>query len=404
VLALLRRGEVFGELSVLGQRPRTASVWSNEASEIVLARREPLGKLMKATPALHQRLDQLYRRRAIVANVYADPLFEALPPDDLERLIDLARLRAYDQDQVVVAAGEAADEFFLVWSGSLRVSATVDGAERVFAYLGEGDYFGETALLSGSTRTATVTANQPSQVVVIGRAEFEQVLRSDPQVLRRLHQGAEARRARARAVQRRPEAMFLVEDLLKAGAVHATRALVIDLDRCVSCGNCAAACHHRYGNSRLVRRGQTFVLPDLGARVLMPASCWHCRDPECMIGCPTDALRRLPSGEIAISEERCIGCEICANQCPWGNITMAPVEASRARDALGRLYRALRGALSATAGVAAGPARKAAVKARAVKCDLCSGRGLEPACIAACPYGAIDHVDPSAYLAQATAG
>jgi len=160
-----------------------------------------------------------------------------------------------------------------VWSGSLRVSAKVDGVERIFAYLSEGDYFGETALLGESTRTATVTANQASQLVAIGRQEFRGRPEERPRGACPPAGRAEARRARARSVQQRPEAMFLVEDLLKAGAAHATRALVINLETCVGCGNCSAACHHRYGLTRLVRRGQSFVLPDLGARVLMPSSC-----------------------------------------------------------------------------------------------------------------------------------
>jgi len=100
VLALLRRGEIFGELSALGQTAAGhPTVVSNERAELVVARREPLGRADEGhagpAPAPRPALPPSRHRRQHLR----DPLFEALPPDALERLIDLARLRAYDQDQ-----------------------------------------------------------------------------------------------------------------------------------------------------------------------------------------------------------------------------------------------------------------------------------------------------------------
>ena len=104
-----------------------------------------------------------------------------------------------------------------------------------------------------------------------------------------------------------------------------------------------------------------------------------------------------------ILEDRCIGCEICANQCPWGNITMADAT-GRSGGVLGRLYASIREAFQLVrgAGGAGGAGRDTAtpnrITAKAVKCDLCRGYDGRPACVAACPYDAIDYVDPNAYL------
>ena len=69
ILSILRRGEIFGELSVLGERPRSSTVTTNGPAELIESSREVLGRLLKATPTLLKRFDHLYRHRAIAANV-----------------------------------------------------------------------------------------------------------------------------------------------------------------------------------------------------------------------------------------------------------------------------------------------------------------------------------------------
>ena len=115
-----------------------------------------------------------------------------------------------------------------------------------------------------------------------------------------------------------------------------------------------------------------------------------------MIGCPTDALRRGPSGEIRVLEDRCIGCEICANRCPWGNITMADVGPHKG-SLLVRMLRRLFGRDRRRV-ARAEPTRTAATKA--VKCDLCQGKP-DAACVTACPPAAIVRVDPNVFLRRA---
>jgi len=108
--------------------------------------------------------------------------------------------------------------------------------------------------------------------------------------------------------------------------------------------------------------------------LLLPSSCQHCKNPACMIDCPTGAISRDANGEVHIREELCTGCGSCAKACPWDNIQMAP------RDA-----RHLPIVRTDSASVA-------------VKCDLCHDREDGPACVAACPTAAITRMDPSVVL------
>ncbi len=69
--------------------------------------------------------------------------------------------------------------------------------------------------------------------------------------------------------------------------------------------------------TRLIREGQRFD------KYLVATSCRHCRDPLCMVGCPVGSIRRRNSLEVII-ENWCIGCGLCAKNCPYGNINMHP--------------------------------------------------------------------------------
>ena len=92
------------------------------------------------------------------------------------------------------------------------------------------------------------------------------------------------------------------------------------------------------------------------------------------IGCPVGSIRREDSLEIKI-ESWCIGCERCANQCPFGNINMVELAA-----------------------LPKPPPPREGVALRATVCDLCAGYD-GPNCVYACPHDAAIRVAPGAFLA-----
>lgn len=79
--------------------------------------------------------------------------------------------------------GDFGDTMYLVVEGSLQISKRViEGAEKVLATLGVGQYVGELSLLTGAQRNATVRAVEDTEVVEIDQAAFMQLLREQPQV------------------------------------------------------------------------------------------------------------------------------------------------------------------------------------------------------------------------------
>ena len=152
--------------------------------------------------------------------------------------------------------------------------------------------------------------------------------------------------------------------------MNGTQSMMIDMDRCVRCDDCVRACAATHGgNPRFRREGQIFD------RWMVANSCMHCKDPVCMIGCPTGAIHRsIESGTVLINDDTCIGCATCANSCPYSNIVMVPIRNAEGVPVIDTADTGL-------------PINKA------TKCDLCAGRPGGPACVRACPHDALSRVD-----------
>ena len=179
------------------------------------------------------------------------------------------------------------------------------------------------------------------------------------------------------------------EVLVEKGLASGNEVLVVDQDKCVNCQACVEACGRRHTYSRLDLRGLQVE------SYLFPTACRHCEDPVCLL-CSVNGIVRLPSGEITIVEDNCIGCGACAERCPYGNIRMHPVNA----PVEGFLLRLL-GVLGLRARKEAAEEIQPGAQRIAVKCDLCAGY-KDYACVQACPVGAMFRIDPARSLETQT--
>ena len=111
------------------------------------------------------------------------PIFETLDDECLKPLMRVAMLRAIPRNTVVLNAGDSTDNIYFVLSGALKVQVSdEDGREVILSKLGPGELFGEMGVLDDHPRSATVLAVEPSQVVVMGKADFKQCLVDNPDV------------------------------------------------------------------------------------------------------------------------------------------------------------------------------------------------------------------------------
>ena len=106
------------------------------------------------------------------------PLFSGLSKRDLAAIASHASERKVVAGTELTHQGDRGDEFFVVAVGDISIS--IDGHE--VRRLGPGDYFGEIALVFGGPRTASATALEPSTLYVIGRADFDAMVRRYPRI------------------------------------------------------------------------------------------------------------------------------------------------------------------------------------------------------------------------------
>jgi Fe-S-cluster-containing dehydrogenase component len=297
------------------------------------------------------------RRRAIRRAALRDamsmlPLARALSRHERDVLLDAARSIEAPRGTIVMRAGDDADDVFVVLDGMLQLQ---EEDHRAIAYLVRGDVFGDEDAIHYACTAVTVGA---SWVIALPRPVFSRIAAQNPEaakLARRIRHGNGTKTA--------------IGDLYRLDVARSL--LVIDQEACVRCGHCAASCAsaHEDGVARIVRRGDKIRLRVVGSpqavrSLLLPNSCQHCRNPACLVDCPTGAIGRTGRGEVVIREKLCTGCGNCARACPWDNIQLA-----RRKERL-----------------------------VAVKCDLCGDREEGPACVRACPVQAIARVDPAQAL------
>jgi CRP-like cAMP-binding protein/formate hydrogenlyase subunit 6/NADH:ubiquinone oxidoreductase subunit I len=370
-VAELGPGDLFGEMTCMNFYPRSATVRA-ESDVVAFEMLRNVLDIMMKNKTFRAQIEQNYRRRALETHLRGVPMFAELSPNFIEHLKESVELVRYAPGQVIARQGDAADSFYLVRIGFVKISEEYPGGELVLAYLSRGDYFGEIGLLGGGVRTATCTALDHVEVVKISGDDFRQMVERFPNVRAGLQAVAAERRA-ANAQRMQMVHSVSIEQFLAQGLMEAQSLLILDLQKCTRCDACVNACADAHdGVTRLVREGLRFE------NFLVATSCRQCRDPLCMVGCPVGAIRRRNSLEVII-EDWCIGCGLCAQNCPYGNINLHPFEIMGEDPALaGR--------------------RKAVVQQKATSCDLCTHL-KEPSCVYACPHDAAHRVDPRKFFA-----
>jgi CRP-like cAMP-binding protein/Fe-S-cluster-containing dehydrogenase component len=371
-VAMLGPGDLFGEMTCMSLYPRSATVRAETDCTALEMLRNVLD-IMQRNKTFRAKLDQSYRQRALDSHLRAVPVFAELTDEFIGGLRERVELVRFTPGQVICRQGDAADSFYLVRIGFVKVSQTHAGGEMVLAYLSRGEYFGETALLENTERSATCTALDHVEVVRISAEDFASMTRQFPGVREKLADVGQER------MQMNRETLVMLnstplDSFLKQGLMEAQSLLLLDLDACTRCDACVKACADAHdGVTRLVREGLRFD------HYLVATSCRQCLDPLCMVGCPVGSIRRRNSLEVII-EDWCIGCGLCAENCPYGNINMHPFNVFT--DVPGMPGQ-----------------KKAMVKQKATSCDLCSDFA-EPSCVYACPHDAAHRVNPRKFFAH----
>jgi cAMP-dependent protein kinase regulator len=166
VLKTCSSGDIFGELALLYNAPRAASVTAKAACLLWKLDRETFGHITSAASEKYRKTMKEFLSKV--------PILANYKPAELGQLADVMVRTKVPKDTDILKQGEEGDMFYILEEGS--AIALKDGTQ-VMSY-GEGDYFGELALLNKKSgmRAATVKATSEVRLLTIKRAEFKRLL------------------------------------------------------------------------------------------------------------------------------------------------------------------------------------------------------------------------------------
>ncbi|HQZ95578.1 MAG TPA: cyclic nucleotide-binding domain-containing protein [Pyrinomonadaceae bacterium] len=417
-------GSSFGEMALLSGTPRTASVSvSGNIPARVLEFTRPAIRLLRKLPKFGRALDRNYRNYGLTLtlNEIKDFTHLDLDRDLLGRLNDAARFAVYEKDHVLFREGDPVNRVVFVRNGWIqRVSGLefnpkaadmlIETDESVgLDFLGAGTCLGIDAVDKPGDWKYTATVRGRTEVieVAISRLREDQALSGAIMPFLKTSAGKSD-------IPSHPQDTRVITAAsreIETGVVDGVNLLVMDMAKCIRCGNCSLACHKVHGNSRLVRRGIHIERPVKAnawnlQSVLAPSVCMHCQDPECLTGCPTGAIARFPDGEIDINPKTCIGCGDCATQCPYNAISMIAKPDPKIKSGKGIVSKTL-SAFSLSRATLPEPVTQTE-SLLAVKCNLCKDTGLNKpgtktskySCEENCPTGALVRVNPREYFGE----
>jgi CRP-like cAMP-binding protein/Fe-S-cluster-containing hydrogenase component 2 len=374
LIGVLGPGDCGGEGPLFGDFFRRMSARATSGCYLlqvpIAALRESLGGL----PTLATSLRQVYKRRMVESTLARIPLLSQLLPMERLALAGILRPMSFSRGSLLINQGDPAEALYLIEHGQV----VVEQNEQTVSTLGEGDFFGEMALLTSQPHRASVRAMTPTDVLALPAADFHELIRDRPALEDHLRLVIESRNRHNAAVHL-DEAR--ARDLTLAvghGLLRGTQLLVRTPSLCPpGCRICEEACVGRHGSQRLQLNGTSVE----GLDVL--DACRQCGvGPECVESCPEDAFERADNGTLLITA-KCTGCGACVDACPYHAITSVPRDsASASAGPLWDLLRHARARLRRREIIPLIPAQ------RADKCDLCHDHA-DQACVSACPTGAL---------------
>lgn len=116
-----------------------------------------------------------------------NPLFYSLPPEVISSIADKLQEKTFEVGEPVFEEGKMGDSFYIVRQGQVRVTKLQNGEEMVLSELGEGEGFGEMALLIDQPRTATVKALSNCSLLVLNREDFTSLTRTLPALAEKMN-------------------------------------------------------------------------------------------------------------------------------------------------------------------------------------------------------------------------
>jgi cAMP-dependent protein kinase regulator len=175
-VATVQPGGSFGELALMYNAPRAATVISTESDSCLWALdRVTFRRIL---------MDSTFQRRRMYEHFLAEvPLLSTLNPYERSKIADALDTQKYPPGTTIIKEGEPGEAFFILESGEANVFK--QGVDKPVKEYKKGDYFGELALLNDAPRAASVVSKTEVKVATLGKDGFQRLLGPVEGIMRR---------------------------------------------------------------------------------------------------------------------------------------------------------------------------------------------------------------------------
>src|SRR3979411_3186784 len=112
-------------------------------------------------------------------------LFTDLPDNELNKIGRLLKEHKFAENELIFAQGDPGDGLYIILQGRVRIASPDQfGRERVLAFYGPGEFFGDMAVLTGDPRSATASASTPLRLLQLGKHDFSLLVTTNVAVMR----------------------------------------------------------------------------------------------------------------------------------------------------------------------------------------------------------------------------
>ena len=179
-LDMLRVGDTFGEQALLDHATNSATIRSSGDLEVLRLDRAAFEDLLAERPELRDYLELQIRRRSLHAFVRLYTPFAALPPDDVQSLLEALQPLEVGPGARVIQEGDAPGPMYIVRGGRLRAFQKSDGRRHYRAFLRPGDVFGARSMLEREPRWASIEAVDTCSLLVLPQHAYAHLLATSP--------------------------------------------------------------------------------------------------------------------------------------------------------------------------------------------------------------------------------
>jgi len=179
-VAEMGEGTFFGEIGLVADVPRLASVVANGEVMVLEVTREMMQELQQRHPELEQLVQRFYKERLLANLLRSSPLFSGLAAKDQLEVVDRFDLRSVEEGRLLLVENQPGAGLFVLLRGRCAAFHTDPvGAEERYPDLGEGDVFGEISLLFNRPATATVRAEASCLLLTLDAQTFREKVLSN---------------------------------------------------------------------------------------------------------------------------------------------------------------------------------------------------------------------------------